>query len=174
MRTVVVLQARTASTRLPGKALLSLAGYPTAVLAALRAGNFHDEIIVATSDQPSDDKLSEQLGRFGVCVVRGPLDDVLGRFHLAVSRVPDDATIIRLTGDNVVPDGTFIRELAQAFSESAVEYLSQSSPQSKLPYGLGGEAFSAGTLRRAHAEATSAYDREHVGPWMSRNCRSAV
>ena len=39
MRTVVLIQARTVSTRLPGKALLPIAGYPCVVLAALRAAN---------------------------------------------------------------------------------------------------------------------------------------
>ena len=39
MKTVAIMQARTVSTRLQGKALLPVAGYPSAVLAALRAGD---------------------------------------------------------------------------------------------------------------------------------------
>jgi spore coat polysaccharide biosynthesis protein SpsF len=39
---------------------------------------------------------------------------------------------------------------------------------------LGGEAFSVATLRRAQAQATSAYDREHVSPWIRRNCRAMI
>ena len=29
-------------------------------------------------------------------------------------------------------------------------------------------------LRKAHSRATSAHDREHVGPWMQRNCKAGI
>ena len=49
--------------------------------------------------------------------------------------------VIRLTGDNVLPDGAFGQELTSALVESGAEYLCADSPQSRLPYGLAGEAF---------------------------------
>jgi aryl-alcohol dehydrogenase-like predicted oxidoreductase/spore coat polysaccharide biosynthesis protein SpsF (cytidylyltransferase family) len=170
MRVVVILQARTASTRLPGKALLPVAGYPGAVFAALRAANRGHQLLVATSDDASDDELAQTFRDHGVEVFRGPLSDVLGRYYLATSELPGDCIVIRLTGDNVLPDGGFVGELASAFLQSRLEYLCVSSPQSRLPYGLSGEVFSVDVLRKAHAAASSAYDREHVGPWMARNC----
>jgi spore coat polysaccharide biosynthesis protein SpsF len=175
MKVVVILQARTASTRLPGKALLPIAGYPCAVLAALRAANRGQEILVATSDHSSDDELAETFHGYGIKVFRGALDDVLARYYFATLDLPGDCIVVRLTGDNVLPDGEFVQQLIAAFlqthSEHArCEYLGVSSPQSRLPYGLGGEAFFVETLRKAHAAASSTYDREHVGPWMARNC----
>lgn len=174
MRAVIIMQARTSSARLPGKALLPVAGYPSAVLAALRASNLGNETLVATSSDSSDDALAEKLRSYGIGVVRGPLHDVLGRYYLAAASLPDDCIVVRLTGDNVVPDGRLVQELASAFAESGFEYLAESSPQSRLPYGLGGEAFSVAALRKAHAAATSPSDREHVGSWISRNCKSAI
>jgi spore coat polysaccharide biosynthesis protein SpsF len=174
MKTVVIMQARTTSTRLPGKALLEVAGYPSAVLAALRGGNCGHEVLVATSSDSSDDVLTEGLHAYGIRVFRGPLDDVLSRYYLATKELPEDCAVIRLTGDNVVPDGSLVQELAAAFAASGLEYLRGNSPPSQLPYGLGGEAFSAAALRKAHAAATSSSDREHVGPWMSRNCRAGI
>jgi len=174
MRTVVILQVRTTSTRLPGKALLPLAGYPTAVLAALRAGNSGHEIRVASSSDSSDDTLAAELQLHGIRVFRGPLHDVLARYYLACADLPSNCVVVRLTGDNVVPDGQFVQELATGFVASGFEYSTTDSPQSRLPYGLGGEAFSVAALRRAHKTATSAYDREHVGPWMRRNCRAGT
>ena len=56
MRTVTIIQARTSSTRLQAKALLNVAGYPSAILAALRAANRNHETILATSDDRSDDE----------------------------------------------------------------------------------------------------------------------
>lgn len=174
MRTLIIMQARTKSSRLPGKALLPVGEYPSAVLAALRAGNSNCEIVVATSTEPSDDALAEILDQYGVRVVRGPLEDVLGRYALAAADLSDESVVVRLTADNVVPDGALVEELVAAFAESGLEYLSQDSPRSRLPYGLGGEVFSAATLRKAHAAATSPQDREHVSPWIRRNCRIAI
>ena len=168
------MQARTSSSRLPAKALLQVAGYPSAVLAALRAANQQHETIFATSDDPSDDELVRQACAQGLSVFRGPLNDVLSRYHLATAGYPDDCVVIRLTADNLLPDGRFVDELAKAFVPSGAEYISTDSVLSGLPYGLSGEAFSVAALRRAHREATSASDREHVGPWIERHCRSAI
>ena len=172
--TIAIIQARSNSSRLPGKALLPVGGYPSAVLAALRASNTGLETLVATSSEPEDDALGDTLGRHEISVARGPLDDVLARYALAATDLPEDCIVVRLTGDNVVPDGSLVQELVSAFYESRVEYLSQDSPQSRLPCGLGGEAFTVATLRRAHAHATSAYDREHVSPWIRRNCTAMI
>ena len=174
MKIVTIIQARMSSIRLPEKALLPVAGYPSAVLAALRAGNLGDELLVATSNDSPDDILAEQLCSHNIRVFRGPLDDVLSRYYLAVATLPDECIVVRLTGDNVVPDGRFVRELASAVAESGLEYLCGNSPQSRLPYGLAGEAFTVAALRKAHAAATAARDREHVGLWMGRNCRSGI
>ena len=174
MKTVVIMQARTNSSRLPRKALLPVAGYPSAVLAALRAANTGIETKVATSDDPSDDALAAVFAQHQIRVVRGPMEDVLARYALATVELSEDDVVVRLTGDNVVPDGGFVQELVSAFSQSGVEYLSQDSPRSHLPYGLGAEAFRVATLRRAHALATSPHDREHVSPWIRRNSKAAI
>ncbi|HKB98574.1 MAG TPA: aldo/keto reductase [Terriglobales bacterium] len=174
MKTVIIMQARTNSSRLPGKAMLPVGGYASAVLAALRASNLGLETFVATSSDASDDALAHVLDQNEICVVRGPLEDVLARYALAAAELPENCVVVRLTGDNVVPDGRFIQELVSAFAESGVEYLSQGSSQSRLPYGLGGEAFTVATLRRAHAMANSPHDREHVTPWIRRNCTMTI
>jgi spore coat polysaccharide biosynthesis protein SpsF (cytidylyltransferase family) len=123
VKTVAIMQARTVSTRLQGKALLPVAGYPSAVLAALRAGNQENQILVATSSDSSDDALAEQFGSHGIRVFRGPLHDVLERYYLAADDLANDCVVVRLTGDNVVPDGCFVQELAAARAASGVEYL---------------------------------------------------
>jgi spore coat polysaccharide biosynthesis protein SpsF (cytidylyltransferase family)/aryl-alcohol dehydrogenase-like predicted oxidoreductase len=174
MKTVIIMQARTNSSRLPGKAMLPVSGYPSVALAALRAANLGHETVVAIPDGSSDDALAEAIARFGIRVTRGPLDDVLARYALATKDLPDDTVVVRLTGDNVLPDGDLVRELVLAFAVSGVEYLAHNWPQSRLPYGLGGEVFTVATLRQAQARAASAYDREHVTPWMQRNCRRRI
>src|SRR5882757_8462135 len=141
MKTVAILQARTTSSRLPRKALLDVGGYPTAVLAASRAGNRDMQTIVATSDDPSDDELAAILRTHNLNTFRGPLEDVLGRYYLASADLGESDRIVRLTGDNVVPDGEFVQGLARAFADSGLEYLTTDSLKARLPYGLGAEAF---------------------------------
>jgi spore coat polysaccharide biosynthesis protein SpsF (cytidylyltransferase family)/aryl-alcohol dehydrogenase-like predicted oxidoreductase len=174
MKILVIIQARTSSTRLPGKALLPVAGHPSAVLAALRAGNQDSRILLATSSDHSDDALAEAFRRHGVRVFRGSLHDVLGRYYSATADLPDDHVVVRLTGDNLVPDGRLVHELTSTFDPSGLEFLATDSHRSPLPYGIGGEVFLLAALRKAHAAASSCYDREHVGPWMKRNCRSGT
>jgi len=58
MNALVILQARTSSDRLPGKALLPVAGYPSAILATLRAANRQHRTLLATSDDHTDDLLT--------------------------------------------------------------------------------------------------------------------
>jgi spore coat polysaccharide biosynthesis protein SpsF len=161
---LVILQARTGSRRLPGKALLDFHGLPLAVLAARRAGNRGARVIVATSDDPSDDALAATLSRHAVAVMRGPLEDVLGRFLLALGDTPDAAPVIRLTGDNILPDGALIADVLADFEARGRDYVTTTDPASGLPYGCAVEITRAGHLRRAGAEASTAHEREHVTP----------
>ncbi len=168
------MQARTASTRLPGKALLPVAGYPSAVLAALRAANQDHPVLLATSNDSDDDDLVFAFKKHHFEVFRGPLNDVLGRYYLATLDLPDDSVVIRLTADNLLPDGEFVRQLISTFEQSSLDYLCVNSLQSRLPYGLSGEVFRIDVLRKAHRDAIDEYDRQHVGPWMARNCRAGI
>lgn len=174
MNALYILQARMSSSRLPGKVLKPVAGLPSVVLAAKRAANLGGDLVVATSREASDDLLAATLAEHGIRVARGPLDDVLGRFVEAAGDVSDDTIIVRLTGDNLVPDGAFLQELVEVFQGTDLEYLGTSSPLARLPYGVFAEAVRAGALRKAHAEATTSYEREHVTPWMRSHGRWQV
>ncbi|HKP27591.1 MAG TPA: aldo/keto reductase [Dongiaceae bacterium] len=164
----VVLQARTSSTRLPGKVLLPVCGLPVVVLAARRAARDGIETVVATSADPSDDRLAETLSRHRIRHIRGPLDDVLARFIAATAELDDGDICVRLTSDNVFPDSEFVRRLIAAVEGSG--YAGFAGGSDGLPYGLAGEAMRVGLLRQADRSARDAHDREHVTPWIIRQC----
>jgi len=168
----IVLQARTNSSRLPGKALLPVAGIPSAVLAGLRAARSGFAVTVATSDSPSNDSLAAAFRAAGLAVFRGNEQDVLGRFAAATSALPEDTIVVRLTGDNVFPDGDFIALLIRSLHAAGADIMG-SQGASGLPYGLSAEAFRLSLLRQAAASATAPFDREHVTPWLYRNGHSA-
>ena len=173
-KTLVVIQSRLASARLPAKALLLLGGIPSVLLCARRAGNSGLNVVVATSDEEADNAIAALLAAEGVVCVRGPHEDVLKRFVLAIASLGDEDIVVRLTADNVFPDGEFIESLLYQFIDSNVDYLGTSSPLDGLPYGLSGEVFTAAVLRKANRTANSISDREHVTPWMRRHCSVAL
>lgn len=164
MTALILLQARTNSSRLPGKVLLPIEGVPVVVLAALRAGNTGHRVLVVTSCEPSDDTLCAVLAQWDVEYFRGDLVNTLKRFVDAINTVPDEQVVVRLTGDNVVPDGAFIDGLLEDFKKRNLDYLCSTGEASGLPYGVSAEVTRAGYLRDAHRQAETAFDREHVTP----------
>lgn len=168
MTSVVVVQARTNSSRLPAKALLNLGGYPLVVLAAKRAATTGERVIVATSSEPSDDALADTLARHDIEYYRGDLNDTLSRFIGALQELDDDTTVIRLTADNVFPDGNLLKEMKSTFLSEDLEYLSCGGGESGLPYGLSVEIMRLRHLREADRESVTWEDREHVTPYIIR------
>jgi aryl-alcohol dehydrogenase-like predicted oxidoreductase/spore coat polysaccharide biosynthesis protein SpsF (cytidylyltransferase family) len=163
-----VVQCRLSSSRLPAKALLPIRGVPALLLCLRRLASSEIPLVVATSTDPSDDVLASLLAAEGTAYVRGPLDDVLARFAIACAGLPDDAGVVRLTADNLFPDAPFIRELADAWRAQGGGYLTTSSPGDGLPYGMSAEIVTAGAIRAANEQASDAFDREHVTPWIER------
>ena len=159
---ILLLQARMTSSRLPAKAMLTLADMPVAVLAARRATNTGRPLIAAIPDDGSDDALASTLGSHGIAVFRGSVDDVLGRMCGAVADLPDETVAVRLTGDNIAPDGALIEEMLAVFQDGTGHYLRTAAHA--LPYGMSAEVFTVATLREAAANATTRHAREHVTP----------
>jgi len=165
---VVVIQARTSSSRLPCKVLLPLSGFPVVVLAAKRAGNTGKEVIVATSDEPSDDGLAQILVEHEINLYRGSLINPLSRIVNALTSYDDSTIVFRLTADNVLPDGLLLDEIEFEFIHRNLNYLSCNGLNSGLPYGMSAEVTRLYYLREAELNAVNAYDLEHVMPYISR------
>jgi spore coat polysaccharide biosynthesis protein SpsF len=168
MRGVIVLQARTNSSRLPGKVLLPIKGVPLVVLAAKRAGNTGRTVIVATSVEPSDDGLVALLQTYDLKYFRGSLVNTLERVVLALAAYDDLTIVFRLTADNVFPDGGLLDEMEHAFLDKGLEYLCCNGEGSGLPYGMSVEITRLRHLREAAKTSTSGHDQEHVTPYVIR------
>jgi aryl-alcohol dehydrogenase-like predicted oxidoreductase/spore coat polysaccharide biosynthesis protein SpsF (cytidylyltransferase family) len=150
-----------------------MGGIPLAVLAAKRAGNTGLRVIVATSDQSTDNLLCETLASHQVSCFRGSLNDTLDRVTRALSSWDEDTIVFRLTADNVFPDGALLDEMARDFLIRKLDYLVCNGIASGLPYGVSAEVTRLRHLREACTNATSAYDREHVTPHLRRRFGAA-
>lgn len=162
MNTLAVLQARTGSSRLPGKVLAPILGRPMILRQLERVGRARclDEIIVATSTEPDDDELASIVTDAGFPVVRGSLEDVLGRFMLAIEHRQPHA-IVRLTADCPLSSPSVIDKVVTHFDVSGADYVSNTIVPT-YPDGLDVEVIRTEALRAVAAEATDPPEREHV------------
>lgn len=170
--TLVVLQARTASSRLPEKALLRLGGIESALLAALRAKNLGHRVVLATSDHASDDFLAHRAAMEGIEVFRGHVQDVRSRFVEVSQRMSADDVLVRLTADNAFPDGDLVQLAVSALQDSGDE-LVRSMEDPRVPFGLSVEAFRVSALRESLSDS-SPEAQEHVTIPMVRRQKSFV
>ena len=169
---VAVIQARMTSSRLPGKVLQPL-GRKLAldhVIDAAAAAPGITRVAVATSTDRSDDAIAAHCRSRSITVHRGPLDDVLGRYGIALlaERLQDKDAIVRLTGDCPLLDPGVLGFVIERFLQGDVATVTNVDPPS-WPDGLDCELFRVDALRAAIAEAHTARDREHVGPFIRRN-----
>ena len=164
--TAIVLQARMGSTRLPGKVLSAIAGKPILGHCVERLRQSGLPVIVATTTGEEDDLVEEMAELFGARVVRGPADDVLARFALAVSTF-GLLDVIRATADNPAVDMDAAHRCLTLLRRTGADHVIERG----LPYGTAVEAVSASAILLAHAQATTAADREHVTPFIRRNAQ---
>jgi len=166
LNVVGVIQARTGSSRLPGKVLLPLAGRSVlawVVRAARDCGV--DRLVVATTTEPGDDAVVEECHTIGVEVVRGPAHDVLDRFVLALDAQTADGyaadAVARFTADCPLLDPAVAGAVIEAWRQMPeLDYVSTALPHS-VPRGMDAEVVRADTLRAVATTATG-HDRVHV------------
>jgi spore coat polysaccharide biosynthesis protein SpsF len=158
---VGVIQARMGSSRLPGKVLAQIGDRPLIewTIAAMRAVPSITHLVVATTDDPSDDQLVAALaGR--VDVHRGSVFDVLTRCWDAV--IPyEPAIVVRETADNPFVDATVVERQIERLREG-FDYVGTSG----WPLGIAAEVATASALGQAAREAVDPAEREHVMPFL--------
>ena len=161
-RVIAVIQARTGSSRLPGKVLRPL-GDRVVLDWVVRAGQSAagvDGVVIATSTALGDDPIVQVGERLGVPVVRGSEDDVLSRFLTAVDEHPCDA-VVRLTSDCPLLDPALIAQTVALWrADPSVDYAATTLVRS-LPRGLDVEVATVDALRRVAATAVG-HHRTHV------------
>ena len=87
MNLTIVIQARTGSTRLPGKVLLPAAGAPLLqrMVERVSAARTARTVVVATTELVADDPICALARHAGVIAIRGHATDCLDR-HLRAAR----------------------------------------------------------------------------------------
>jgi spore coat polysaccharide biosynthesis protein SpsF len=161
-KTIAILQARMSSTRLPGKVMRFINGKPMIYwqIQRIKKARLVDKLILAISEDTSDDVLAEYLGSINQVYVRGSLNDVFDRFK-KVASIYKSQSIVRLTGDCPLVMPELIDEIIEQFYNHNLDYMSNILTLT-FPDGLDVEIFKSGVLDRLLNLNLSMSEREHV------------
>jgi spore coat polysaccharide biosynthesis protein SpsF len=162
----IVVSARMASARFPGKALVPLAGRPLLEVLLERMLSTGLEVVLATSSSPDNDALEALARGLGVPVYRGDEDDVLRR-HIECARLHGAQHVVRVTGDNPLTDLETLRLLVREHLASGADYTYV--PGDALLMGILPEVIARSALERAwqagearhRSELVTLYIKEH-------------
>ncbi|WP_448789149.1 cytidylyltransferase domain-containing protein [Bacteroides graminisolvens] len=167
MKIGIIVQARMASTRLPGKILKKF--YEKENLLEILLNNLHKiagvKVIVATSINEDNDELETFLLNKGELVYRGSENDVLDRFIKAAVAYNIDG-IVRICSDNPFIDLHGIGVLIEKAKTSDADYIGfriDDKPSILTHFGFWGEFVQLNALKHV-AETTELGTpaREHV------------
>lgn len=169
MKVIAITQARTGSTRLPGKVFETISNKPLLQLhlERVRAAKTVAQVVVATTDLDRDDAIESAANKWGFKVSRGSENDVLSRFYLAAEPLAPDY-VVRVTSDCPFVDPELIDCIVRYTIEQRVDYCSNTLIE-HYPDGQDIEVMTFGALALAYREAKLASDREHVTPYIKRN-----
>lgn len=162
MNAVAAIQARTSSSRLPGKVLADVEGRPLVLRVVERAlqARHVERVVVLTSTDPSDDALAGFLEREGVEVRRGPLDDVLARYTALVEEL-EPRFVVRITGDCPFVAPEFVDAQIEALTAFDGDF-AHVAPDG-IEGTLAGQAVLSARALLLALESDDPADREHVG-----------
>jgi spore coat polysaccharide biosynthesis protein SpsF len=161
-RFIGILQARMGSSRLPGKSLMELYGFPLLELILHRLKNLNVERLwIATTHLEEDDVIANLGERLGLPVLRGDSRDVLSRF-LSILDLNPAEWVIRFTGDNPLIHHETSNLLIEAARDALdVDYISD-FVSNRYPIGALPEAVKSERLYKLSEISMPSHHRSHV------------
>ena len=164
-----IVQARMNSSRLPGKALLPFGDFTilTYLINRLKSSNLLDQIVVATTTKPDDDKIEMALLEENCHVYRGSSENVLERFFHAASTA-EAKTIVRVTADDPFKSPEVLDAAIKLYLEGGYDYVSNTI-ETTYPEGIDVEVFSLDCLKKTMENARHQRHFEHVTSYIYEN-----
>ena len=170
-KVVAIIQARMAASRLPGKVLKELGHMPVLswVVTRARRAKLIDEVVVATTVDPSDDEVAAFCEAQGYAYSRGSMPDVLDRYYQA-AKAHQAGVVVRLTADCPFIDPAMLDDNLRTFLEAdpPLDFAANRMPPPftrTIPIGLDAEYCWFSGLETIWQEAKEKHQREHVMPF---------
>lgn len=169
IKTVLITQARTGSTRLPGKVMKEVNGKSLLQihLERLKKCAKVSKIIVATTVEEADNIIYDNAKKWGYEVSRGSESDVLDRFYQALKTENAD-WIVRVTSDCPLLDPLLVDDIIRYAHANDLDYISNGLVET-FPDGQDVEVFKFSALEIAWKNSKLKSEREHVTPYIRNN-----
>ena len=172
MKTVAIIPSRFDSNRLPGKAMRPMAGVPMLgrLLERVMKAPSLDEVVVATTTLPSDDKIVALAERYGARFFRGAERDVLGRIVGAARDAKADV-VVEILGDSPLVHRELIDDVVAFRAAKEVDFACSYTKTVRLPehgtgyrefpVGIWVECFPTEVMAQTERDRSDVYAREH-------------
>ena len=157
----IFLQVRLNSSRMPGKALLNLAGKVLVQHTIERLSVVPADVRAILTTKESEEALKDIAEANGWEVFCGDAQNVLKRY-VDAALFFDVNTVVRATGDNPLTSSEITMETLSAFAKENAD-LAHIAP---APYGSGVEVVKRSALIKALEKASMPYEFEHVTPYI--------
>jgi len=179
MKYPCVIAARMGSSRLPGKTLMRIEGREMIgmIIDRVKISKNVNDILIATTDLPEDDKLVTWAKKEGIATFRGQSSDVLGRISDAVEYI-GTTSFIEVLGDNPLIESRIIDEVCDKYKSSNYDYVSLLTKEYPnfwtkdsclFPVGIRAQIMSAKAIKKASKLAKSLSHREHATTYIIDN-----
>jgi spore coat polysaccharide biosynthesis protein SpsF (cytidylyltransferase family) len=161
-----IIQARTGSTRLPGKVLMNIGNKPMLwhIIERLKYSKKISEIILAIPDNKQNDILEKFAKQNGIKYYRGSEENVLSRYYETAKKFKCDI-VVRITSDCPLIDPFVVDNIINKQIEKKFDYTSNTIKRT-FPKGLDTEVFGFKILEMAFNQAEGKYEKEHVTPYI--------
>lgn len=167
---ICIIQARTGSSRLPGKVLLPGANNEPLLLnlyERIRKSKYIDKIVIATTKLQNDFEIVKICKKNNIDYFRGSNKNVLDRYYKCALKYKA-SLILRVTADCPLLEYKFIDNFIYKSQKKIFNYFTNCHNRT-YPKGYDLEIFDFKTLEYCKLNAKSKYDKEHVTPFIIRN-----
>jgi spore coat polysaccharide biosynthesis protein SpsF len=170
-KVLIVVQARTQSSRLPGKTLLPLMGKSLLyrMIERLRMIKHKAEIVVATSLSTADDDIENEAICADVAYFRGSMYNLLDRHYETAKKYKADV-VLKIPSDCPLIDPAAVDQVLDFYfaNEGRYDYVSNLHPAT-WPDGNDVEIMTMACLHKAWTNARRIFELEHTTPYIWEN-----
>ena len=165
----VIIEARLNSKRLPSKVLYKVQNMILIeyMIERLKQVNEVDDIIIATTTNPKDNKLVNLLKKKNILYFRGSENNVLKRV-VDTAKKFNSKIIISLTGDCPLIDPTIIQKMLSIFKKNKYDLVSNSLLRS-YPDGMDVNIFSIKSIIKCLNISKTKDEKEHTTLLFKKN-----